>query len=74
MANWTVSSPILMQILSYFKDKIEYAHDTKRREKTKDDTITPVRSEWCSRGFQIFSWGWSSGEFSNHACGVLIAI
>ena len=36
--------------------------------------ITQVRSEWCSRGCQIFSWRWSSGEFSNHACGVLIAI
>ena len=42
--------------------------------KARDDTITPVRSEWCSKGYQIFSWCWSSGEFSNHACGVLIAI
>ena len=30
-------------------------------------------SEWCSRGY-IFSWGWNNREFSNHSCGVLIAI
>ena len=45
-----------------------------RDGKPKDDTITPVRLEWCSRGYKIFSWGWSNGEFSNHAYGVLIAI
>ena len=27
-----------------------------RDGKARDDTITPVRSEWCSRGYPVFSW------------------
>ena len=42
--------------------------------KARDGTTTPVRLEWCSRGYHNFSWSWSSGEFSNHACGVLTTI
>ena len=36
--------------------------------KARDDT------EWCSRGCQIFSRGWSSEQFSNHPCTVMLAI
>ena len=46
---------------------------TPRDGRLRDDTVT-LASEWSSRGYQIFSWGWSSGGLSNLARGVLIAI
>ena len=76
----TLNHGKLERFLTYFDADIIIFQGTRLRMRTiprdgkaKDDTITPVRSEWCSRGYKI-SWGWSNGEFSNHACGVLIAI
>ena len=77
----TLNHGKLERFLTYFDADIIIFQGTRlgmrttpRDGKAKDDTITPVRSEWCSRGYQIFSWRWNNGEFSNHACGVLVAI
>ena len=84
IASWnpdTLNHGKLERFFTYFDADIIVFQGTRLRMRTiprdgkaKDDTITPVRSEQCSRGHNIFSWGWSNGEFSNHACGVLIAI
>ena len=84
IASWnpdTLNHGKLERFLTYFDADIIIFQGTRLRMRTmprdgkaKDDTITPVRSEWCSRGYKFFSWGWNNGEFSNHACGVLIAI
>ena len=77
----TLNHGKLERFLTYFDADIIIFQGTRLRMRTiprdrkaRDDTITPVRSEWSSRGYNIFSWGWNNGEFSNHACGVLIAI
>ena len=71
----------LERFLTYFDADIIIFQGTRLRIRTiprdgkaKDDTITPIRSEWRSRGNKNFSWGWNNEEFSIHACGVLIAI
>ena len=84
ITSWNPDTPnhgTLERFLTYFDADIIIFQGTRLRMRTiprdgkaKDDTITPVRSEWCSRGYKIFSWGWSNGEFSNHACGLLFAI
>ena len=70
----TLNHGKLERFLTYFDADVITFQNTRLRMRTipkdgkaRDDTITPVRSEWCSRGHQIFSWGWSSDEFSNHA-------
>ena len=54
----------LERVLTYFDADVITFQGTMLRVRTipkdgkaRDETITPVRSEWCSRGYQIFSWG-----------------
>ena len=62
--NWdTLNHGKLELFLTYVDADIVMFQGTRWRTRTiprdgvaRDDTITPVRSEWCSRGFEIFSW------------------
>ena len=52
----TLNHGKLERFLIYFDADITRlrTRTTPKEGKAKDDTITPVRSEWCSRGYQIF--------------------
>ena len=61
----TLNHGKLERFLKYFDADITIFQGTRlwmrtipKDGKGKDDTITPVKSEWCSRVYQIFSWGW----------------
>ena len=58
-----------MQICQISRHKIEDGHDTKRPESQgRRNHSSQVRM--VLKRISDFSWGCSSGEFSNHACGV----
>ena len=76
----TLNHGKLERFLDYFDADIIILQGTRLRMRTaprdgkaRDDTTTPVKSGWGSKGYKVISRGWSTGENSNHACGVLIA-
>ena len=59
----TLNHGKLERFLTYFDADIIIFQGTRLRMRTiprdgkaKDDTITPVRSEWCSRGYRMEQW------------------